>query len=93
MDLYRPTGVTQSITTSGSSAATSSAIAASTYVVLITATAAAYVTFGSAPTATAANGVMLPANWPTYFRISPGEKVAALQVSGAGVVYVSELTR
>ena len=93
MDLYRPSGVTQSITTSGTSAAMSSAIAASTYAVLITASADAYVTFGSAPTATAANGVMLAADWPTYFRISPGEKVAALQVSGAGTVYVSELTR
>ena len=93
MDLYRPSGVTQSITTSSSSAATSSAIAASTYAVLITASADAYIAFVSAPTATATNGVMLAADWPTYFRISPGEKVAALQVSGAGTVYVSELTR
>ena len=93
MDFYRLRGVSQSITTSGTSAVMSSAIAASTYAVLITASADAYVTFGSAPTATAANGVMLAAAWPTFYRNSPGEKVADLQVSGAGTEYVSELTR
>ena len=32
-------------------------------------------------------------DWPTYWRISAGQKVAALQVSTAGTVYIAELTR
>ena len=32
-------------------------------------------------------------DWPTYWKIVPGQKVAALQVSAAGTVYVTEMTR
>ena len=32
-------------------------------------------------------------DWPTYWRIIPGAKVAALQVDSAGTVYVTEMTR
>ena len=90
---YRPNGVTQSITTGGTSAATSNAVADETYVVLITATENAYITFGPTPVVTASNGVFLQKDWPTYFSVGKGEKVAALQVSSAGTVYVSELTK
>jgi hypothetical protein len=91
--LYRPAGVTQAITTSAVSAQTGNAISDQVYTVSITATQDAYITFGSGPTASATNGFFLLKNWPTDFSIHPGEKVAALQVSVAGVVYVSELTR
>jgi len=32
-------------------------------------------------------------DWPIYWRIVPGQKVAAMQVSSAGTVYVTEMTR
>ena len=32
-------------------------------------------------------------DWPTYWRISSGQKVSALQVSAAGTVYIAEMTR
>ena len=32
-------------------------------------------------------------DWPTYWRIALGGKVSALQVSAAGTVYVTEMTR
>ena len=32
-------------------------------------------------------------DWPTYWRISAGQKVAALQVNTAGTVYIAERTR
>ena len=32
-------------------------------------------------------------DWPTYWRIVPGQKVSAMQVSSAGTVYVTEMTR
>jgi hypothetical protein len=35
----------------------------------------------------------LEKDWPTYWRISSGQKVAALQVSAAGTVYIAEMTR
>ena len=35
----------------------------------------------------------LEKDWPTYWRISPGQKVAALQVNTAGTVYIAEMTR
>ncbi|MGB1650978.1 MAG: hypothetical protein ACPHEP_08120 [Acidimicrobiales bacterium] len=90
---YRPAGATQTITTSGTSAATSNGVGAQVSDVLITASQDCYIAFGAAPTATATNGVFLLKDWPTYFSIHGGEKVAALQVSTGGTVYVSELTR
>ena len=92
-DLYRPAGVTQTITSAGTSAATSSAVGAQTYAVSIVATQDVYLTFAVAPTTTATNGVFHKKDWPTTYRIAPGEKVAALLVSTGGTVYVSELTR
>ena len=92
-DLYRPAGATQTITSSGSSAATSNAVGTQTYAVSIVATQDVYLTFAVAPTTTATNGVFHKKDWPTTYRIAPGEKVAALQVSSGGTVYVSELTR
>ena len=35
----------------------------------------------------------LEKDYPTYWRISPGGKVSAMQVSTAGTVYVTEMTR
>ncbi len=32
-------------------------------------------------------------DWPTYWRISAGQKVSALQVNTAGTVYIAEMTR
>jgi|TARA_R110000824_G_scaffold140275_2_gene306035 hypothetical protein len=91
--LYRPAGVTQAITTSGTSAQTASAISEQVYVASITASEDAYIVFGTNPTATSANGIFLLKDWPTDFSVRPGEKVAAIQVSAGGTVYVSELTR
>ena len=90
---HRPAGATQTITSSGTSAATSNGVGAQVSDVLITATQNVYLTFGLAPTATASTGLFLLKDWPTYFSIHGGEKVAALQVSSGGTVYVSELTR
>ena len=91
--LYRPAGVTQTISTSGTSAQTSNAISDQIYAATITSSEDAYITFGANPTSTATNGYYLLKDWPVEFQIRPGEKVAAIQVSTGGTVYVSELTR
>jgi hypothetical protein len=35
----------------------------------------------------------LEKDWPTYWRINPGDKVSAMQVSSPGTVYIAEMTR
>tara|TARA_B100001093_G_C26831087_1_gene1016162 strand:- start:339 stop:653 length:315 start_codon:yes stop_codon:yes gene_type:complete len=85
-----PTGTTQTITTSGSSAATSSGVATSTRVVRIVATEDCHITFATSPTATTSLP-FLPAKQVEYFKITGGHKVAAIQSSTAGTVYVTEM--
>jgi hypothetical protein len=72
--------------TIGASHAESAVIAADA--VRLIATAACYVTFGTAPVATAAS-MFLPANVPELFQFASGDKVSVLQVSGGGTLYVS----
>jgi hypothetical protein len=83
-------GTTQTITTSGSSAAISTAFATGTTVVRIVATADIHLKFATSPTATTSDP-FLPANQVEYFKVTAGEKVAAIQNSAAGTVYVTEM--
>ena len=85
-----PTGTTQKITTSGTSAATSSAVATTPRVVRIVATEDCHIAFATSPTATA-NGPFLPAKQVEYFKITGGHKVAAIQSSTGGSVFVTEM--
>lgn len=59
--------------------------------VRIVVTSAAYISFGTAPVATAAD-IYIPADWPEYFEITPGHKVSALQVAAGGTLHVTELS-
>ena len=83
-------GTTQTITTSGSSAAISTAFATGTTVVRIVATEDVNIKFGSSPTATTSDP-FIPANQVEYFKVTAGEKVAAIQNSAAGTCYVTEM--
>jgi len=83
-------GTTQTITTSGSSAAISTAFATGTTVVRIVATEDVNIKFGSTPTATTSDP-FIPANQVEYFKVTAGEKVAAIQNSTAGTCYVTEM--
>lgn len=85
-----PTGSTQTITTSGSSAAISTAFASGTRIVRIVATEDIHLKFATSPTA-ATSDPFLPANQVEYFKVTAGEKVAAIQNSAAGTVYVTEM--
>lgn len=64
---------TTALTFTGTSAATASAVGSDTEVVRLLADANCSVAFavGSAPTATTAAGVPLPANAPEYFAVGP----------------------
>lgn len=85
-----PTGTTQTITTSGSSAAISTAFGNNTRLVRIVATEDVHLEFATSPTATTSDP-FLPANQVEYFRVTAGDKVAAIQNSAAGTVYVTEM--
>ncbi len=81
-------GTTQTITTSGSSAATSAGMLAHTHFVIFGASANGHVAFGASPTATASS-MYIPANDSEIIKIRPGEKVAFI---GSGDLYVTELS-
>lgn len=83
-------GTTQTITTSGSSAATSTAFATGSTIARIVATEDCHLAFATSPTATTSD-TFLPAKQVEYFKITAGEKVAAIQSSTAGTVYVTEM--
>ena len=81
----------QKVTTSGTSAATTNGFGAQTYAVRVHATKAAHIFFDGAPTATT-NHTLMGDGGTEYFQVTPGQKLAAIQSSEAGVVYVTELT-
>lgn len=79
------------ITTSGSSQQ-SAAFGAQTRQVRVCAISnACYVSIGGNPTATA-NSVLLPVGRPEYFTVTPGQKLATLQNTGAGTLSITEMT-
>lgn len=86
-------GTTQTIAISGSSTPMTNPVAANTVVVRLVATTNCYVAIAASPTATSAN-MPLIANVPEYFRIDENQsmKVAGLQVSASGNLYVTEMS-
>lgn len=89
----RFSGTSQTVTTGASSAATSNAVAHRE--VRLVCTQNCWVNFGGADvTASAAAGsIYLPANVVEYFHVTPGQYVAAIQDTAAGVLSVGEMTR
>lgn len=86
-------GTVQKVSVSGSSAATTNAIAGDgngVGIVRLMSTTDCYVKFGVSPTATT-NDMYIAAYQPEYFKINAGEKVAAIQVSASGTLGVTEM--
>ena len=82
--------ITQTVTVAGASAATTNPVSIRTEIIRIVSTTDCYVEIGSAPVATAADWY-LPAYLVEYFRVEPGsDKVAVLQVSAGGTLFVTE---
>ena len=71
-------GTIQKITMAGTAASiASSAFGSQTEYVRIASSADFHIIFGGSPTATASH-IFIPADQPEIFKVSPGEKVAAL---------------
>lgn len=78
----------QKITTSGTSQQ-SSAFAATTSVVYVYATADTFLAFGSNPTASSSTH-FLPLGTIQYYMVDPATKLAAIQSTASGTLYISE---
>jgi hypothetical protein len=81
-------GVTQKISPAGSSVATSTAFGSQTEYVRVAADADVHIVFGGSPTATA-NDIFLPLDKPEIFKVSPGEKMAAIGTANVSVTEMS----
>ena len=81
-------GTTQKVSPSGSSAATAAKFGTQTEYVRVASDADLHIVFAVSPTATT-NDIFLPADQPEIFKVSPGEKMAAL---GSGNVSVTEMS-
>ena len=84
---------TQTVTISGTSAATANALSKNTIVIRVLATSACFINIGTGtPTATS-SGTPIPANVPEYFRVNGNEtiKVAVIQLTSGGALYVTEM--
>lgn len=86
-------GTAQNVAATTGTSAASTAFGAQTYTIRVAASAAITYRVGDAtPTATTTD-TLLPATWVDYVRVTPGQKLAALSVSGAATVNVTELTQ
>ena len=91
-------GTTQTIAYD-SSTAVSNAFGAQTYQVRVAANSACHIKIGDgAQTATTADPY-LPAHWPEYITVTPGQRIAAikaatdgLDIATAGTLWVTELS-
>ena len=83
-------GTSQTITTGVASALLTNPFGTYTTVVRLCATAACHVKVGAAPTATTSDPY-LPADTPWFIEVAPGQKVAAIQTTAAGVLHVTEM--
>jgi hypothetical protein len=81
---------TQSVAVSGTSAQ-STAISANAGYVRLLATTLCHIRIGSSPTATTSN-MPLPPYVPEYFVCPSGAKIAVIQNSSSGTLYITEVT-
>lgn len=84
-------GLVQNVAFDASASAASDAVGAGTRVVRVIASADCWVKFGAAPVAAAADSMRLKADREEWFRVSPGDKVAALGVAGSGSLNLVEM--
>ena len=82
-------GASQKITTVGSSVQ-STAVGSATTIVRLYATQNTYVEIGSNPTATTASSMYLPLGFVEYFGVTPGHKIACIQDTDSGTLFITE---
>lgn len=88
----RPTGVQQQVAYTATAGVITNAVSAGVNLVDISVSTDAYIAFGIAPTATAANYLLRAIDGNKTFKIAAGEKVSALQLAAGGTLFVNEMT-
>ena len=81
----------QNVATSTTSAA-STAFGSQTYQVRLCSTVATSVRIGDGTPTAITTDTLLPANVPTHFTCSPGQKVAAILTAGTGSLSITEMS-
>lgn len=81
---------TSQVVAIGASSAQSTALQTTTTVVQLVATVACFVAIGSNPTAVANTTCYVPANIPVKYGVVGGNKIAVIQASGAGSLFITE---
>lgn len=89
----RPVAGSGQTVTVGASSTQSSALGNQIKYVQITPAVDMYVEFGVNPTATTSSMFISGDGLARIYKISPGEKIAALQATAGGTLYIHELTR
>ena len=94
MLIVRPSarlGAAQAPITTSASSQQSAAFGAQTYQIRVCVIAnPCWIKIGDNPTATA-NDTLLPVNSIEYFTVTPGQKLAVLQQTGAGTLSITEI--
>jgi hypothetical protein len=76
----------------GAASAQSAAVGPYTYAVLLSCSSNCHIVFGTNPTATATSWMLKSTDPGLILGIAPGEKLAVIQDSGAGSLFIVELT-
>jgi hypothetical protein len=77
----------------GAASVASAAFGPQTYAIRVIATAACHIAFGAAPVATANDAYVAPSVRPEFIGVTPGSKIAAIEDTAAGKLYITELSR
>ena len=74
----------------GASSTQSTAFQSTTTAIQVCSTVACFISLGSNPTAVANTSSYLPANVPVIYSCNLGDKIAVIQASSSGSLYVTE---
>lgn len=85
-------GITERVTVGAASAQTAVVFAPETTVIRLQADTDCFVLTGASPTAAAATSMPLVAGQETFLRVLPTDKVAVIQKTAAGFLWVTQLT-
>ena len=77
----------------GAASAASAAVGAQTYAVLLSTSTNCHIAFGTAPVATTSNWLLKATDPGLVLGIAPGEKIAVIQDTAGGSLYIMELTQ
>lgn len=79
-------GITQVVAYTGTSAGATNAFGSQTYRIRVVANSACHIKIGDGTQTSVVTEAFIPANWPEYFTVTPGQKVAFIQAATGGLV-------